>query len=72
MEAPRKYKAIVAEDEPMIRANIAKKVPEAHAGFVIAGEAHNGVAALELVEELSPDLLITDIRMPVMDGLELI
>ena len=72
METSRKYKTIVAEDEPMIRGNIIKKVPLAHPGFVVSGEAHNGVAALELVEELSPDLLITDIRMPVMDGMELI
>jgi two-component system, response regulator YesN len=72
VEATRKYKAIVAEDEPMIRGNIVKKVLEVHPGFAVVGEAHNGVAALELVEELSPDLLITDIRMPMMDGLELI
>ena len=72
METVKKYKAIVAEDEPIIRGNIVKKVPEAHAGFLVVGEAHNGAAALELIEELSPDLLITDIRMPKMDGMELI
>jgi len=63
---------VVAEDEPMIRDNLARRIPAAHGGFVVAGTAHNGVAALELVEELSPDLVVTDIRMPVMDGLALI
>jgi two-component system response regulator YesN len=72
LEGPRKFKAIVAEDEPMIRGNIIKKINEAGAGFLVAGEAHNGQAALELVEELCPDLLVTDIRMPLLSGLELI
>jgi two-component system, response regulator YesN len=72
MDNPRKYRAIVAEDEPMIREGLCRDIAEAHPGFVVAGEAHNGRAALDLAEELSPDLLVTDIRMPVMDGLELI
>ena len=40
-------------------------------GFRIAGYAHNGAEALELAEECQPDVVMTDIKMPYMDGLEL-
>lgn len=40
-------------------------------GFQIAGYAHNGVEALEMAEELQPDVVMTDIKMPYMDGLTL-
>lgn len=41
-------------------------------GFEVIGEAPNGVKALEVIKELRPDILITDIKMPVMNGIELI
>ena len=40
-------------------------------GFQVVGTADNGKTALKLVERHSPDVVVTDIRMPVMDGLEL-
>ena len=40
-------------------------------GFQIVGYAHNGVEALEMAEELQPDVVMTDIKMPYMDGLTL-
>lgn len=67
-------KVIVAEDEDLIRGRLVKKI-EAFAGggcCKVIGEAQNGREALELVKRDQPDLVFTDIRMPVMDGMELI
>jgi two-component system, response regulator YesN len=72
MSRKRTYSVLVAEDEPLIRANLVKKLGEGCPEFEVVGEAADGRAALEAVAELSPDVLITDIRMPVMDGLALI
>ena len=66
------YRVIIAEDEHRIRDNLAKKIPLVHPGFEVVGKAVNGENALDLINALSPDLLITDIKMPVMSGLELI
>lgn len=65
------YTVIVADDEEEIRRGIIKKVRWEEIGFKVIGEADNGLKALELVEELEPDLVITDIRMPFMTGIEL-
>jgi YesN/AraC family two-component response regulator len=67
----KEFSIIVAEDEKLIRENIVKKIRSIGEHFVIAGEAHNGNAALQLVENVHPDILITDIKMPVLDGLAL-
>ncbi len=72
MHGERKFKVVVAEDEPLIRENLIKKIGQCHEGFEVAGEAHNGDHAFRLIEELHPDVLITDIRMPVKDGLALL
>lgn len=66
------YKIIVAEDEERILNNIAKKIDESNLGFKVIGKAQTGKQALILVEELNPDVVFTDIKMPVIDGLELI
>ena len=50
---------------------IEKKIHWNDLGFEVAGSATNGVKALELVEKLQPDVVLTDIKMPYMDGLEL-
>jgi two-component system response regulator YesN len=65
-------KVVVAEDEELILNDIAKKIQQANPIFTVVGVAQNGKQALELVETFSPDLLLTDIRMPVLDGLELL
>ncbi|WP_313180045.1 response regulator transcription factor [Lacrimispora sp.] len=65
------YKYIVAEDESLIRRNLVKKIASLNLPFTLAGEASNGEEAILLMEEHFPDLVITDIRMPPPDGLEL-
>ena len=65
------YTVIVADDEDEIRRGIIKQVNWEEVGFKVIGEACNGVEALELVEKLEPDLLLTDIQMPFLSGIEL-
>ena len=60
------YEVIIAEDEELILNNLIQKV-NAHPAFKVAGAAQTGTDALNLVKEHSPILLMTDIRMPVMD-----
>lgn len=66
------FKVLVAEDEHLILKNIIKKINQLNSGFEVVGGVQNGKAALELIEEMVPDLIITDIRMPVMDGFQLL
>jgi len=68
----RLYSVLVAEDERLIRENLVKKLAEHCPEFEVVAQAADGREALEAVAELVPDLLITDIRMPVLDGLALI
>ena len=71
MKRKQAYSVLVVEDEPLIRENLVKKLRENCPGFEVVGEAADGREALDAMAELSPDVLITDIRMPVMDGLAL-
>ena len=64
-------KTFLAEDEIVVRENIKKMVPWEQYGFELVGEASDGEMALPLIKKLKPDLLITDIKMPFMDGLTL-
>lgn len=63
---------IFAEDEEQIRRLFVKHIVESDRGYTVIGEASNGQEALELIRREMPDILVTDICMPVMDGLELI
>ena len=65
------YQLILADDEAEIRQGLKEVVPFEELGFTVVGEAANGVEALQLCEQLEPVLLITDIRMPLLDGLTL-
>lgn len=61
-------KVLVIDDSPFIFKAVKKALePE---GFELVGHAVNGQLGLEMVEELKPDLIILDITMPIMDGLE--
>jgi len=65
------YTLIIAEDEQMILDDIADEVGRSALGFSVVGKTFNGADALRLVRSLRPDVLLTDVKMPVMDGLEL-
>lgn len=64
-------KVFLVEDEVVIRRGIRNAIHWEEEGFEFAGEAGDGELALPLVQRTKPDILITDIRMPFMDGLEL-
>lgn len=66
-----RYTVLVVEDEQNQRRALIEKVDWYSAGFEVIGEAENGVEALDLVEKLEPDLIFTDIKMPLITGLEL-
>lgn len=67
-----KYTVVVAEDELLLLNNLIDKINATKLNFEVIGYAQTGIQAYELIEEHQPDLLITDIRMPAMDGLSLI
>jgi two-component system response regulator YesN len=67
-----KGKVLLVDDEAHITRNLEKVIPWEMLGLTVAGTAKNGVEALGLMEQQSIDLLLCDIRMPVMDGLELV
>ena len=65
------YKIFLVEDEAVIRNGIKNSINWEKQGLEFAGEAGDGELAYPLIKKTQPDILITDIRMPFMDGLEL-
>lgn len=65
------YKLILVDDEEEVRKGILNKIEWHKYGFQVVGEAENGIEALEIAEKCVPDVVITDIKMPFMDGLQL-
>lgn len=63
-------RVLIVEDEIRIRKGMAKLI-ENHTEHTVIGEAQNGKEGMEMALLYEPDLIITDIRMPVMDGLEM-
>ncbi len=66
-----RYTLLLVDDEEEVVQVIRKKINWEGLGFTVIGYANNGVKALEMVEELQPDVVMTDIKMPYMDGMEL-
>jgi len=60
------FRVIIAEDEALIRLDLKEMLEED--GYVIVGEAADGEAAVKLTESMRPDLVIMDVKMPVLDG----
>jgi len=64
------HRVVVAEDQPEVREGF-RSIIDSHPRLSVVGDAADGQAALDLVRLLDPDLVLADIRMPGMDGLEL-
>lgn len=65
------YKLLIVEDEEIIRHGIIRSIPWDDLGYEIIGQVTNGKEAIDFVEANCPDVILTDVRMPVMDGLEM-
>lgn len=65
-------KVVIVDDEPKLRQGLQTLIPWESLGFTVSATAGNGREAIKIIEEEVPDLVIADIRMPVMDGLQLI
>ncbi len=63
---------VIVEDEIRIREGIEKLLLKLNRDYHIIGTAENGAEGLELIREKKPDIVVTDIRMPIMDGLEML
>lgn len=64
------YRLMVVDDEEIIRKGLINSMDWGQHGYSIVAEAENGRKALEIVQAVKPDIIITDIYMPVMDGIE--
>ena len=66
------YKVLLVDDESIIIDSISSLIDWAGHGLVLAGSAQNGIEAYDLIKKIQPDIVITDIKMPGMNGLDLI
>lgn len=62
-------RVLLADDQPLVRAGL-RKIFEADPGLRVAGEVEDGLAAVEAAARLAPDVVVMDIRMPNIDGIE--
>ncbi len=66
------YKLLIVDDELLVQVGIQSMLDWSELGLTVCGTATNGQSALKIIDEHLPDIVVTDIKMPVMDGLELI
>ncbi|WP_040211123.1 response regulator transcription factor [Clostridium polynesiense] len=66
------YKVIIVEDEEILRKGLLFMVDWTKVNCIVAGEASNGIEGLELIKEVKPDIVITDVKMPFKDGLRML
>lgn len=64
-------KVLIVDDEPIVLVGLQSMIQWEQQGFLVCGTARNGSRALELIDELDPDIVISDIRMPLCSGLDL-
>jgi NarL family two-component system response regulator YdfI len=64
-----KHTILIVDDNTLIRSSLRSWI-EGNEDFQVCGEAENGMVAVQKVEEMHPDIVILDLQMPVMDGLE--
>ncbi|GAB1483288.1 hypothetical protein MASR2M78_21040 [Treponema sp.] len=65
------YSVFLVEDEIVVREGIRDSIQWDQTSYVLAGEAPDGEMALSIIKDVKPDILVTDIKMPFMDGLAL-
>ena len=71
MDANKNITLLIADDEAAIRNGLSTVVPWEQFGITIVGTAEDGREAYDIIKSCNPDIVITDIRMPGMDGLQL-
>jgi two-component system, NarL family, nitrate/nitrite response regulator NarL len=68
-ESPRAVRIVIADDHPIFRDGL-RKLLESEPGFAVVGEADDGLTAIRAVHDLNPDLLLLDVAMPRLGGIE--
>lgn len=66
------FKVVIIDDEPIVRKGIVNIINWQALNCQVVGEASNGLEGIQLIESLKPDIILTDINMPEIDGLEMI
>ncbi|WP_141504665.1 response regulator transcription factor [Paenibacillus luteus] len=66
------YNVLIVDDEPWVAYGITHVIDWANLGYNVIGEAHDGLTALQMIKEKKPELIISDIRMHGLDGIELL
>jgi len=66
MENIKSLRVLIAEDEPITRMDLREMLE--HSGYLVVGEAGDGFDVLELCKTVKPDLVLMDIKMPLLDG----